>query len=184
MDYEIEKLHNEYMEMLSLWKKLKMTWNNDLSTEDLYRLYPFLTTTSALARKYTQWNNKNDFLVNIIRPSFSRDVDVSQYFYSGEIAFLKGFEETRPLSFVAGIFLHQEQYGYMDNRLADGKISKGTRIFVYAKTDRVCDNCKPVNENPRRSRVSFSDCTCGYYIDIDSYLIAIKRIIDTERKLL
>ena len=192
MDYEMEKLNTEYTTLRALWNKLQSEWERLSDHEGLYKVYPLLTTTAAIARKYIFWNKDLDFSVKIIEPSSSMTVDTSKYFYYDEKSFFNGTKKDRPLSIIAGLFLHQNEYVYVDDREKDGKMSEKVTIFIYAKSDVLCKSCAQANngeykENERNYRttksfITYSDCTCGLYIDIESYVGAIKKIIDKKKK--
>ncbi len=192
MDYEIEKLKDELASLGFLWNKLKSEWEKPSDFEDIYRVYPFLTTTAAIARKYIHWNKNLDFSVRVIEPSFETDIDTSEYFYYDEKSFFNGINKDTPISRIAGLFLHQREYGYMDDRKSDGKMTGDVTIYVYAKSDVLCKSCSLVNNgeykdngnNYRKttSFVGYSDCTCGLYINIDSYIETVNKIATKNKR--
>jgi hypothetical protein len=192
MDYELEKLKQEYTAFTVLWNKVKSEWIQPSDWEDLYRVYPYLTTTAAIARKYSVWDKDLDFAVKVIEPIAVGEVDTSIFFYCDEKSFFNGRAIDLPLSKVASVFLHQSEFCYMDNRKSDGVMSSQVSIYIYARSDILCKSCSLANSGEykengqnlkqRTASVSYPDCTCGYYIDIDSYLVSINKIIKKLQK--
>lgn len=191
MSYELEKLNKEHKELKLLWDKLKSEWVKPSDFEDLYRVYPLLTTTAAIARKFIYWDKSLDFPVKVVEPSSLDEVDTSEYYYNNEKSFFNGIEKTVSLSSVAGLILHQKEYGYMDNRKDLGEMSEDVIIYIHIKSDLLCKSCSLANngkyeENGKNYRkttsfITYSDCTCGFYVDIDTYLNAIDKIISTKK---
>ena len=192
MDYGLEKLNKEFSELNSLWNKLHNHWEKPNDYEDLYRIYPYFTTVSALVRQYAQWSSgKNIKKVRVVKPSDKRKIDTSKYLYPDEHSFFNGKEKLLPADKIASLFLHRHQCSYMDDRLLDGKKRNDTNIFLYISTDDQCRSCvegnggeyKEGRMNLRKatSYVGYSDCTCGYYIHIQSYIDAIEDFLDQKK---
>ena len=191
MDYGIEKLNKEYNELRLLWNKLKAEWEKPSDWEDLYRVYPLLTTTAAIARKYIHWDKSLNNEVKVIKPSLETNIDTSDYLNSDEKSFFNGVKENKKFTEVAGLFLHQIEYNYMDDRKSDGKITNNTTIYIYVRSDILCKSCALVNngeykegkKNYKKTTafVKYPDCTCGIYVNIDSYLDSIEQLINKKK---
>lgn len=193
MNYETEKLKSEYTELIALWKKIKDNWEKkSLDSEDLYRIYPFLTTTAAISRKYIHWNKDLNFEISIVEPSLKTGVDTSIYLYYDETKFFNGYKKTLPLYDVTSSLLHQIEFSYMDNRKIDGKMTTDTEIYLFARSDKLCESCALTNNGEYRGNgkdfkktvmhIEYSDCLCGYYMNIDSYLNNIEKLIKKVTK--
>lgn len=190
MDYEMEKLKEEYRNLKALWDKLTTEWEKPSDFEDLYRVYPLLTATAAIVRKYIYWNQGLNFSVRVIIPSLENTKNASEYLYYDEKAFFNGEEKNISLSEVASLFLHQREFCYMDDRKSDGKMTNAVKIYLYTRTDRLCKSCSLANNGEYRgngkdyrktkSFVSYSDCECGYYIRINSYLSSVDKVIRAQ----
>lgn len=188
----MEKLERECESLKILWGKLETEWERPSDNEDCYRIYPLLTTTAAIARKYIHWDKNLDFEVDVVVPSVNTGVDTSVYYYSDEKSFFNGEPQKKLLSNVSSSFLHQKEYVYMDNRKSDGKMSKDVNIYLYVKTDLLCKRCSIINngeykENKANYRkttcfITPCDCTCGYYIKVRSYIDAVQKVIKKVTK--
>lgn len=184
----MEKLKQEYKALEVLWDKLTEEWEQPSDYEDLYRIYPLLTTTGAIVRKYISWHKNLNLNVSIVKPSLDTSVDTSEYLYYDEKTFFNGEKKNESLWQVASTFLHQTEYVYMDDRKSDGKVTDSTNIYLYVKSDRICKSCALANNGELRkngndyqkkgSFISYSDCLCGYYINMKSYMRAIKDLIN------
>jgi len=186
MDYELEKLTQEYESLKSLYNKLVKEWGHPSDFEDLYKVYPLLTVTGALARKYLQWDKKLSYLVDVIKPKLG-DMDTSEFLYYDEKTFFNGEKTQVPLSSVTSMFLHQYEYGYMDDRKLSGKMTPKVSIYLFITTDILCESCALANNGKYKagknnfrkttSFIGYSDCTCGYYVNFKSYLQALEQMI-------
>jgi hypothetical protein len=189
MDYGMEKLKEEFNQLNTIWKRLYEHWEKPLDFEDLYRIYPYFSTVSALIRQYSQWSSTNENMkkVKAIKPSDEEIVNTSKYCNYDEHTFFNGKEIFLPMDKVASLFLHRHQCSYMDDRLIDGKMKSDTNIFLYISTDDQCRSCvegnggkykeNRMNLRKTSSYVGYSDCTCGYYIHIQSYIDSIDNFI-------
>ncbi len=133
----LEKLEFEFNLLNKIWTNLEENWAQPEDIEDVYRIYPLLDTTAALARKMLIYHGekKKKYKVEIVKPTSRRTFDTTDYFYSGEHDFFNGNKEQCPLADVVSTCLHGSGYVYMDTRKNfDDK--KGFSIYVLIETDR------------------------------------------------
>gem|GEM_PF-4659881 len=115
----------------------------------MYRIYPLLDTTAALARKMITGNgSKNtEYTVKTIKPTNLDQVNTAKYLYSGEKKFFNGIKETYLLANIVSMILHTTSYGYIDNR--KNLEESDFLIYLYLQTDEICDPCSHINlKNP------------------------------------
>lgn len=186
----LEKIEVELKKLDELWTKLEKNWSNPEDIEDVYRIYPLLDTTAALARKMLIKNSKENpqYKVEIVVPKNEGNIDTSNYLYPDEHSFFNGEEKKELLANIVSIFLHGAEYVYMDTR----KINDGSnfKIYVFVRTDKLCQSCadanlkKPRNDKPNyrktTSFIQYDDCTCGQYIEVRSYISSMSKLLDDE----
>ncbi|MBI5421779.1 hypothetical protein HZA44_01445 [Candidatus Peregrinibacteria bacterium] len=159
-DCELEKLESEFEILNKIWSGLEEKWAEPDDIEDVYRIYPLLDTTAALARKWLIKNGiKNPkYKVEIVVPSAKREVDTSDYLFPDEHDFFNGDKEERPLADIVSTCLHGSSYVYMDTR-KNFHDRDGFEIYVFIETDKRAQ-----------------------YINIRSYINAISGLISDEIK--
>lgn len=190
-DCSLENLEIEITKLDQLWSKLEKDWNRPEDIEDVYRIYPLLDTTATLARKkLVIYSNKNkNYTVEVVVPTNKKTIDTSKYIYSDEHKFFNGNSKKELLANVVSTFLHGSEYVYMDTRMRSDQ-KDGYKIYVFVKTDKLCASCAEANlDNPKKDKinyrktlsfVTFSDCVCGEYIEIRSYIDAIKQLAQSK----
>ncbi len=186
MNYDLEKLKEEINKLETIFLKLESEWENISDYEDLYKLYPFLTTTAALSRKFIDWGIKNIPNLEIIEQALDNKVDTSIYLYSDAKKFFNGKKRVISLKEVCDYFLHQSEYHYIDDRKVDGFMKSNNYIYLGLKTDKLCKSCSIANngffkeDKPNykktNSFVVYSDCICTKYINIRSYINSLKSL--------
>lgn len=154
----LEKLEFEFNLLNIIWTNLEKNWAEPKDIEDVYRIYPLLDTTAALARKMLTSHGvkKKKYKVEIVKPTSRRTFDTTSYFYSGEHDFFNGNKEQWPLADVVSTCLHGSGYVYMDTRKSYYD-KKGFSIYVFIETDR------------RRQ-----------YINVRSYIDSLQKLIQDE----
>jgi hypothetical protein len=184
----LEKLESELNVLNRIWTKLENNWAQPEDIEDVYRVYPLLDTTAAIARKMvTSFGNKNKkYSIEVIVPTNDRAVDTKSYLYSDEHKFFNGKEKEVPLSNITSVFLHGSEYVYMDTR-KDISGNKDFKIYVFVKTDILCQSCAEANlKNPKPDKnnyrkttefVGYDDCVCGQYINVRSYVDSVTEFV-------
>lgn len=188
----LEKLEVELKKLDDLWTKLEKNWASPEDIEDVYRIYPLLDTTAALARKMLIKNSKKDqqYKVEIVVPKNEKTVDTSNYLYSDEHSFFNVEEKQELLANIVSTFLHGSEYVYMDTRKINNQ--SDFKIYVFVRTDKLCQSCAEVNlKKPRKDRpnyrettafIQYDDCTCGQYIEVRSYITSISKLLDEKIK--
>lgn len=185
MDYVFIKLKKELLELDTLWTKLEKEWEHPMDWEDLYKMYPLFITTATIARFYSR--NKKGYNISTIKWSLKDNTDTSNYYYSDEKRFFNGQKELKPLCEIAGLFLHQTECVYIDTRKSDWRMTKNTQIYLYIKTDIICESCALANNGSFNNKwknyrktigfVTYDDCLCGLYIEVRDYIDTISRLI-------
>jgi len=182
----LEKLEVELTKLDELWTKLEKSWSKPEDIEDVYRIYPLLDTTAAIARKMLVKNNKKDedYKVEIVIPKNKKTVDTSEYLYPDEHKFFNGEAKTELLATIVSTFLHGSEYVYMDTR----KTNNGSnfKIYVFVRTDKLCQSCANANlKKPREDKpnyrdttsfIQYDDCTCGQYVEVRSYISSMLKL--------
>lgn len=183
----LEKLEVELSKLDELWTKLEKSWSKPEDIEDVYRIYPLLDTTAAIARKMLVKNNKKDedYKVNIVIPKNEKTVDTAEYLFPDEYKFFNGEAKTELLANIVSTLLHGSEYAYMDTR--KNNIGNNFKIYVFVRTDKLCQSCAEANlENPNINKnnyrktiefVEYGDCVCGQYINVRSYIDAISELV-------
>jgi hypothetical protein len=184
----LEKLELELEILNKIWTNLEKNWAKPADIEDVYRIYPLLDTTAALARKMlTSTNGKKNkkYQVEIIEPTNLRAVDTDQYLFPAEHQFYNGIKKKSLLADVVSTFLHGSEYVYMDTRKKTN--DKKFEIYIYLRTDKLCPSCAESNlKNPKKNGINYrkttaftryDDCTCGQYIDVRSYINSVFELI-------
>lgn len=187
----LEKLECELEKLNELWTNLEGSWENPDDIEDVYRIYPLLDTTAAIARKMiTSPDGKKDsgYKVDVVLPGNNKSVDTSAYRYSGEHKFFNGKNREELLGNIVSTFLHASEYKYMDTRKIND--SNNLKIYVFVRTDKLCQSCAKANlENPKKNKINYkkhishvrySDCTCGYYVSVRSYIDSLLMLLNNE----
>lgn len=186
----LEKLECELEILNHLWTKLEKNWASPEDIEDVYRIYPLLDTTAALARKMLVKNSKKSqqYKVEIVVPKNEKNVDTSNYSYSDEHSFFNGEEKKALLANIVSTFLHGSEYVYMDTRKINNEV--GYKIYVFVRTDKLCQSCadanlkKPKKDKPNYRKtttfIQYDDCTCGQFIEVRSYISSISKLLDEE----
>lgn len=190
-DCSLEKLEIELEKLDELWSKLEKTWNNPEDIEDVYRVYPLLDITAALARKkliiYGVKNEK--YKVRVIMPTNMKAVDTTNYLYDHNHKFFNGDSKKELLADVVSTFLHASEYVYMDTRKQVDQ-RNNFNIYVFIKTDCICESCAEKNmENYKKDKINYrktlqfivyDDCICGKYVEVRSYINAIKYLLSDK----
>lgn len=191
-DCSLEKLEFELETLDKIWTNLEKDWETPKDIEDVYRIYPLLDTTAALARKMIvlYWNKNKTYKVEVINPTNDKDFDTKDYLYSDEHKFFNGNKKEELLANVVSTFLHGSGYVYMDTR--KNSDDNDFKIYVFVKTDRLCKNCaesnlEKVDTNKPNYRktiwfVQYDDCICGEYINVRSYINAISKLVNDRIK--
>jgi hypothetical protein len=184
-DCSLEKLESELYLLEKIWLSLKDNWSSLLDYEDLYRIYPLLDTTAALARKKVincQKKDKN-YKCEIRRPSSKKEIEKSNYKLE---KFLNSTKEEILLADIVSVFLHSSDYEYIDN--GREKLKDNYEIHLHVKTDKLCENCIKENKNVIRKIykkegcfTTYIDCTCGIYVDIGSYIKSMKELLNNKK---
>lgn len=188
----LEKLESELSVLNKIWTNLENNWAQPKDIEDVYRVYPLLDTTASIARKMsTSPDKKKDkkYKVEVVLPTNNKIVDTKSYLYLGAHKFFNGKEKEELLSNVTSTFLHGTGYVYMDTR-KDISNNNDYKIFVFVKTDKLCWSCAEANlENPKPDKnnykkttayVGYTDCTCGTYINVRSYINVVLKLVADE----
>jgi hypothetical protein len=183
-DCDLEKLEKEFVELKALWLKLKKNWSKPVDWEDLYRLYPLITVTSALSRQRIDQNQS--YNVKIVLPKIGDKTKFDEYFYADEHKFFNGVNTYSSLKNVTSSFLHAKNYVYMDTRKSF-EIDTESKIYLFVATDHLCPSCNEANIGDPKKKygkksVGYIDCTCGQYIDIDSFVSNIESLIAVKIK--
>lgn len=189
-DCSLENLEIEVTKLDKLWSKLEKNWSRPEDVEDVYRVYPLLDTTAALARKklVVYGDKKKSYTVEVIIPTNEKTIDTSKYIYNDEHKFFNGNPKEELLANIVSTFLHGSEYVYMDTRKRSDQ-KDGYKIYVFVKTDKLCTSCAEGNlDNPKEkinyrktlSFVTYDDCVCGQYIEVRSYIDAIKQLVHQE----
>ena len=157
-DCDLEKLESELETLNNIWADLEENWAAPIDHEDVYRIYPLLDTTAALARKrLTNRGTKNTkYKVKIVVPTDKREVDTSGYLFSDEHDFFNGIKKECLLADVVSTCLHGSEYVYMDTR-KEFHDKDGFDIYVFIETDRRAE-----------------------YIDVRSYIDAMQELVANE----
>jgi len=183
----LEKLEVELEKIDELWTKLEKNWNKPEDVEDVYRIYPLLDTTAAIARKILIKNGKKhkEYKVEIVIPKNKKIVDTTAYLYSGEHKFFNGDTKKELLANIASTFLHGSEYVYMDTRKINNK--SNFKIYVFVRTDKLCQSCANTNLKKTKkdkpnyrvttSFIQYDDCICGQYIEVRSYISSISKLL-------
>lgn len=190
-DCHLEKMEYELRILNQIWSELEENWASPNDYEDLYRIYPLLDTVAVLARKRLNHfdANRQKYKVEIIEPSDTKEVNTSKYLYSDEHSFFNGRKKECLLANITSTFVHGSEYKYMDTRKETH--DKGNyEIYVFIATDILCGSCadanldKPKPDKPnykkKGSFVRYTDCTCGKYINVRSYIDAISELVEDE----
>lgn len=182
-DCDLEKLEKEFFELKELWRVLKNNWSKPDNWEDLYRLYPLITTTSALARQRLS-DKAPSYNVEIISPKIGDKKRFDDYFYADANKFFNGKKTCSPLKSCTSSFLHAKNYGYMDTRKSV-EVDSEYKIYLFVATDYLCPSCKEANignskQKYGKKHVGYTDCTCGQYIDIDSFITNLELLIRNQ----
>lgn len=187
-DCELEKFESELSELTVLWDRLVSNWRKPEDAEDLYRVYPLLKTTSALVRcRVQRFKSKSkEYNVKVVIPGYDDAIVVDDmYRYSDETRFFCGVHKEMTLADVTSKFLHVSEFCYMD----DSKIDSDDpfEIYLYVCTDEFCASCADANliktktDGPnyrKKARmVRYTDCTCGYYVNVNSYISSLKKVL-------
>lgn len=188
----LEKLEFELNILNKIWTGLENNWVQPKDIEDVYRIYPLLDTTAAIARKMSTSPDKNKdkkYKVEVVVPTNNKIVDTKNYLYSDEHKFFNGEKKEELLRNVASIFLHGSDYVYMDTRKNIPE-NNDIEIYVFVKTDMFCQSCAEANlEHPKTSKsnfrkttgfVRYDDCICGKYINVRSYINSISKLIEDK----
>jgi hypothetical protein len=183
----LEKLEVELEKLNELWTKLEKNWNEPEDIEDVYRIYPLLDTTAALARKMLIKNSKKNpqYKVEIVVPKNEGNVDTSNYLYPNAHKFFNGETKKELLANIVSTFLHGSEYVYMDTRkIKDEGLFK---IYVFVRTDKLCQSCtdanlkKPKKDKPNyrvtTSFIQYVDCICGQYVEVRSYISSMSKLL-------
>lgn len=135
-DCDLEKLEFELKTLNKIWSELEKNWAVPNDYEDVYRIYPLLDTTAALARKRLIDNGLKNFKykVKTVIPSNKRNIDTSKYFFSGEHDFFNGTEKECLLADIVSTCLHGSHYVYMDTR-KEFHDKDDFEIYVFIETD-------------------------------------------------
>ncbi|MBU0999056.1 hypothetical protein KKG24_01980 [Patescibacteria group bacterium] len=160
-DCDLAKLESEFEILSKTWANLEKKWAEPDDMEDVYRIYPLLDTTAALARKrLTDSNGKKNpkYTVEVVIPSEKRTVDTSEFLYSDEHDFFNGDKKECLLADIVSTCLHGSGYVYMDTR-KNFHDSSGFEIYVFIETDWRAE-----------------------YINVRSYINSISELIKDEIK--
>ncbi|MDP2691920.1 MAG: hypothetical protein Q8O95_05995 [bacterium] len=188
----LEKLEVELKELDELWAKLEKNWSNPEDIEDVYRIYPLLDTTSAIARKMLVKNSKKNpqYKVSVVIPKNEKTLDTSSYLHADEHAFFNGEEKEELLANIVSTFLHGSEYVYMDTRRINN--DSDFKIYVFVRTDMLCQSCADANlKKPKIGKmnyrkttafIQYDDCTCGKYVEVRSYISSISKLLDEKIK--
>lgn len=182
-DCDLEKLEKEFLELKKLWLVLKKNWIKPDDWEDLYRLYPLITTTSALARQRLS-DKAPSYNVEIISPKIGDKKRFDDYFYSDADKFFNGKKTCSSLKSVISSFLHAKNYVYMDTRKSV-EVDSEYKIYLFVATDYLCLSCNEANiGNPNqrygKKHVGYTDCICGQYVDLDSFINTVEAFIEAQ----
>jgi hypothetical protein len=184
----LEKLESELIVLNEIWTSLENNWAHPKDIEDVYRIYPLLDTTAAIARKMvTSFGSKSKkYKVEVVVPTNDKKVNAESYLYSDEHKFFNGKAKEVSLGNVTSTFLHGSEYVYMDTRkyISD---SNDFKIYVFVKTDILCQSCAEANlKNPKLGKnnyrktteyVGYDDCICGEYINVRSYINSMLELV-------
>ena len=185
----LEKLEYELNILDETWTNLEKNWAKPKDIEDVYRIYPLLDTTAAIARKMIiRPGGKKDkqYKVDIILPGNDKIVDTSMYRYPDEHKFFNGKAKKELLGDIVSKFLHGSEYVYMDTRKLND--NSDFKIYVFVKTDMLCKSCSEANlKNSQKdkinykktvSHIQYDDCTCGRYVDVRNYINSISKLLE------
>lgn len=187
-DCSLEKLEIELNGLDDLWVGLENNWSNPKDLEDIYRIYPLLDTVSALSRKRLIVNGtkNSNYKVNVVIPTNNKKVKTANYLFSDEHKFFNGQYKQKLLADVVSTFLHASEYVYMDTRKKIG--GSNFKIYVFVRTDKLCPSCananlekiniNKLNYRTTASFIQYEDCICGQYVELRSFINAIKCLLN------
>lgn len=183
----LEKLEVELKNLDELWTRLEKNWIKPEDIEDVYRIYPLLDTTAAIARKILVKNGKKHkkYEVEIVTPKNEKVVDTTAYLYPDEHKFFNGETKKELLANIVSTFLHGSEYVYMDTRKV--KNESPFKIYVFIRTDKLCQSCADANlEKPKKDKpnyrvttsfIQYDDCICGQYVEVRSYISSMSKLL-------